>query len=109
MILIHPLRIITQIPYLIWAITSNYYVVALIVLWTVLMIFIISLKKRISIKNRKLLFITTIHVLSFVLIYYEGLSSTLYLLRTCVLAFLFILLKINTHQSSLMQCFLVHT
>jgi signal transduction histidine kinase len=88
MIFIIPVSLIALIPSVIWAIQANYFNVVLVDLWSIAMVFIISFKKGIKIKNRKLLFIATIYTLSFVLIYYTGLNSTLYLLVSCVLAVL---------------------
>lgn len=88
MIFILPVSLIALIPSLLWAIQLSYHNVALVDLISILMILIISFKKDIDIKNRKLLFIATIYFLSFVLLHYVGLNSTLYLLATCVLAIL---------------------
>lgn len=88
MLFILPLSLIALIPSLIWAIQSSYYAVAFVDLLSITMIMIISFKKGIDIKHRKILFITTVYVLSFVLIYYIGLNSTLYLLATSVVAIL---------------------
>lgn len=87
-IFILPISLIALIPSLLWAFQFNYYGLIFIDLWSVAMIFFISFKKGIDIKHRKLLFIATIYVLSFVLIYYIGLNSTLYLLVACVLTVL---------------------
>ena len=105
MIFILPLSLFALIPSLIWAIQVNYYTVAIIDLWSVLMILVISFKKGIEIKNRKLLFITTIYALSFVLIFYIGLNSTLYLLGTCVLAFFIYSFK-NQYTPAIINCIL---
>ena len=88
MIFILPISLIALIPSLFWAIQSSYNGIILIDLVSIAMIFVISFKKGIAIKHRKILFISTIYLLSFVLIYYIGLNSTLYLLATCVLSIL---------------------
>lgn len=88
MMFIVPVSLIALIPSLIWAIQSSYYGIAFIDLWSLAIMFLISFKKGIHIKHRKLLFIATIYILSFVLLYYVGLNSTLYLLIICVLAVL---------------------
>lgn len=81
-----PLSLIALIPSLIWALDSDYYTMFAIDLSCVSLLFVIGLKKGIKIKTRKLLFISTVYVLSSFLIYYVGLNSTLYLLAACFLS-----------------------
>lgn len=86
LIFIIPMGIITLIPSLYWALDSGYYPMVAIDLTSVLIILFIAFKKGIKIKHRKLLFIGNLYVLSFSLIYYVGLNSTLYLLASCFLS-----------------------
>lgn len=86
LIFIIPMGIITLIPSLYWALDSGYYPMVVIDLTSVLIILFIAFKKGIKIKHRKLLFIGNLYVLSFSLIYYVGLNSTLYLLASCFLS-----------------------
>ncbi|SEA28652.1 hypothetical protein SAMN05443667_103121 [Flavobacterium gillisiae] len=81
-----PFSIIAFIPSLIWALDMGYYTLAIIDVFSVLIVMIVGFKKGIKIKYRKLLFIGTMYVLSFTLIYYVGLNSTLYLLASCFLS-----------------------
>lgn len=85
-IFIIPMGIITLIPSLHWAFDSGYYPMVAIDLLSVLVIIFIGFKKGIKIKHRKLLFIGNLYLLSFSLIYYVGLNSTLYLLASCFLS-----------------------
>lgn len=86
LIFIIPMGIITLIPSLYWAFDSGYYPMVAIDLLSVLLIIFIGFKKGIKIKHRKLLFIGNLYILSFSLIYYVGLNSTLYLLASCFLS-----------------------
>ncbi|PRZ20658.1 hypothetical protein [Flavobacterium granuli] len=85
-IFIIPLSIITLAPSLIWAFDCGYYPMVVIDLLSVLMIILLGFRKGIKIKYRKLLFIANLYILSFTLIYYVGLNSTLYLLASCFLS-----------------------
>jgi len=85
-VFIIPLSIIAFIPSLIWAVEMGYYTLAVIDVLSVLIVIILGFKKGIKIKHRKLIFIGTMYVLSFTLIYYIGLNSTLYLLASCFLS-----------------------
>lgn len=85
-IYIIPLSIITLIPSLFWAFESKLYMMIWIDLLSVIAALFIGLKKGIKIKKRKLLFIGTVYFLSFSLIYFVGLNSTLYLLAACFLS-----------------------
>lgn len=86
LIFIIPMGIITLIPSLYWAFDSGYYPMVAIDMLSVLLIIFIGFKKGIKIKHRKLLFIGNLYILSFSLIYYVGLNSTLYLLASCFLS-----------------------
>lgn len=85
-IFIIPLSLIALIPSIIWALDSGYYIMTFIDLLSVLIIVIVGFKKGIKIKYRKLLFIANIYTLSFFLLYYVGINSTLYLLASCFLS-----------------------
>lgn len=85
-IYIIPLSVIALIPSLIWAFESKYYIMAYIDILSVSLALFTGIKKGIKIKTRKLLFIGMVYTLSFFLIYYVGLNSTLYLLAACFLA-----------------------
>lgn len=85
-IYIIPLSIIALIPSLFWAFESKLYMMIWIDLLSVIAALFIGLKKGIKIKKRKLLFIGTVYFLSFSLIYFVGLNSTLYLLAACFLS-----------------------
>lgn len=80
-----PLSMIALIPSLIWAIDSKHYIMAGADILAVTIAFLTGFKKNLKIKKRKLLFISNIYFLSFFLIYYVGLNSTLYLLAGCFL------------------------
>lgn len=86
MIYIIPLSTIALIPSLIWAFESKLYIMVFIDLASVLAAIFIGMKKGIKIKKRKLSFIAIVYTLSFSLIYFVGLNSTLYLLAACFLA-----------------------
>lgn len=81
-----PLSIIALIPSLVWAFESKFYIMVFIDLLSVSLAVFVGLKHGINIKTRKLMFIAIIYILSFFLIYYIGLNSTLYLLAACFLA-----------------------
>lgn len=85
-IYIIPLSFIALIPSLIWAIDEKLYMMVWIDVLSVIVASFIGTKKNIKIRNRKLLFITTVYTLSFSLIYFVGLNSTLYLLAACFLS-----------------------
>lgn len=85
-IYIIPLSIIALIPSLFWAFESKLHIMIWIDLLSVIAALFIGLKKGIKIKQRKLLFIGTVYFLSFSLIYFVGLNSTLYLLAACFLS-----------------------
>ncbi|GEL12191.1 hypothetical protein SAMN05192550_3053 [Flavobacterium glycines] len=85
-IYIIPLSIIALIPSLFWAFESKLPIMIWIDLLSVIAALFIGLKKGIKIKQRKLLFIGTVYFLSFSLIYFVGLNSTLYLLAACFLS-----------------------
>ncbi len=85
-IYIIPLSLIALIPSLIWAFESKMYFMVLIDILSVSLAVFTGVKKEIKIKKRKLLFIGMVYILSFCLIYYVGLNSTLYLLAACFLA-----------------------
>ncbi|WP_413998540.1 histidine kinase dimerization/phospho-acceptor domain-containing protein [Flavobacterium sp. W1B] len=86
LIFVIPLSIIALIPSVLWALDFGYYQLVIIDVVSVLIIIMLGFKKGIKIKHRKLLFIGTGYVLSFTLIYYVGLNSTLYLLACCFLS-----------------------
>ena len=86
LIYIIPLSIIALIPSLIWAFESKLYEMIAIDLISVSTVLFIGLKKRIKIRKRTLDFITTVYTLSFSLVIFVGLNSTLYLLASCFLA-----------------------
>lgn len=81
-----PLSVIALVPSVIWAIDAKLYVMVWIDLLSVTTALFIGIKKGIKIKKRKLLFIGTVYTLSFSLIYFVGLNSTLYLLAACFLS-----------------------
>lgn len=81
-----PLSLIALIPSLFWAIEAKLYIMVFIDLLSVTVALLIGIKKGIKIKKRKLLFIGTVYTLSFSLVYFVGLNSTLYLLAACFLA-----------------------
>lgn len=85
-IYILPLSLIGLIPSLIWAFESEYYLLIIVDFLAVSIAVLIGLKKDLKIKKRKLLFITTLYILSSFYVYYVGLNSTLYLLAACILA-----------------------
>lgn len=85
-IYIIPLSVIALIPSLIWAFESKYYIMAFIDILSVSLAIFTGIKKEIKIKKRKLMLISMVYILSFFLIYYVGLNSTLYLLAACFLA-----------------------
>lgn len=80
-----PLSAIALVPSLIWAFEAKLYSMFAIDLLSVSLVIYIGIKKGITIKKRKLLFISTLYILSSFLIYYVGLNSTLYLLAACFL------------------------
>lgn len=85
-IYIIPLCFIALIPSVIWALDSGHYVMTVIDILCVLIIIIVGIKKEMEIKYRKLLFIGNTYILSFFLLYYVGINSTLYLLASCFLS-----------------------
>lgn len=85
-IYIIPLSVIALIPSLIWAFESKYYMMFFIDILSVSIAMFVGVKKGINTKNRKLLFIGMLYILSSFLIYFVGLNSTLYLLAACFLA-----------------------
>ncbi|MEL1241390.1 hypothetical protein [Flavobacterium flavipallidum] len=104
-IYIIPLSIIALIPSLLWAFESKLYIMIWIDILSVLVALFIGLKKRIKIKHRKLLFIGTVYFLSFSLIYFVGLNSTLYLLAACFLATFIYTFK-NQYTPALLNCYI---
>ncbi|MCW2118873.1 hypothetical protein [Flavobacterium sp. 7A] len=86
LIYIIPLSIIALIPSVLWALELKLYLLITVDITAVSLTTFISLKKGIDIKKRKLLFVSTLYILSFFLVYYTGLNSTLYLLATCFLS-----------------------
>jgi hypothetical protein len=85
-IYIIPLCFIALIPSIIWALDSGHYIMTVIDILCVFIIIIVGFKKGIKIKYRKLLFIGNAYILSFFLLYYVGINSTLYLLASCFLS-----------------------
>lgn len=85
-IYIIPLSMIALIPSLIWAIESQLYIMASVDVLAVVLAGFVGFKKSLKIKKRKLLFLSVVYTLSFFLIYFVGLNSTLYLLAGCFLA-----------------------
>lgn len=85
-IYIIPLSFIALIPSIIWALDSGHYVMTVIDILCVFIIIIVGFKKGMKIKYRKLLFIGNTYILSFFLLYYVGINSTLYLLASCFLS-----------------------
>lgn len=81
-----PTSIFAFIPSVLWALEMGYYTLTIIDVISVLIVIILGFKKGIKIKHRKLVFISTMYLLSFTLIYYIGLNSTLYLLASCFLS-----------------------
>lgn len=85
-IYIIPLCLIALIPSIIWALDSGLYAMTFIDILCVSIIVLVGFKKRMKIEYRKLLFITNTYFLSFFLLYYIGINSTLYLLASCFLS-----------------------
>jgi signal transduction histidine kinase len=85
-IFIIPFCVITIIPSIIWAYDLGYFGLTVIDVLCVLIMIALGFKKDINIETRKTVFLVTMYLLSFILIYYVGLNSTLYLLATCFLA-----------------------
>ncbi len=86
LIYIIPFCFITLIPSLIWAIDSGLYVMVAVDLLAVLTVIGLGFKSKLSISSRKQIFIATIYILSFCLVYYVGLNSSLYLIIACFLS-----------------------
>lgn len=84
-IYIIPLSFITLIPSLFWAYEAKFYLLIIIDIIAVSLALFLGFKKGVGIKKRKLLFVGMIYILSFFLIYFVGLNSTLYLLAACFL------------------------
>ncbi|REG96117.1 hypothetical protein [Flavobacterium aquicola] len=104
-IYIMPLSLIALIPSVIWAIDSGHYVMTIIDLLCVSNIAVVGFKKGIQIKHRKLLFIANTYILSFFLLYYVGINSTLYLLASCFLS-VFIYSFKNKYIPALLNLFI---
>ncbi|PKB18437.1 hypothetical protein [Flavobacterium sp. 5] len=85
-IFIIPLSLIALIPSIIWAVDSGHYLMTFIDILCVLIIIMVGFKKGIKIEYRKLLFIANTYILSFFLLYYVGINSSLYLLASCFLS-----------------------
>lgn len=85
-IYIIPLCLIALIPSVIWALDSGLYAMTFIDILCVSIIVLVGFKKRMKIEYRKLLFIANTYFLSFFLLYYIGINSTLYLLASCFLS-----------------------
>jgi hypothetical protein len=100
-----PLCLIALVPSLIWAFDSNYFTMFIIDLSCVAVLLTIGLKKGINIKTRKLLFVSTVYILSTFLIYYVGLNSTLYLLAACFLSTFIYSFK-NQYTPALLNLFI---
>lgn len=104
-IYIIPLSLIALIPSIIWAIDSGHYVMTIIDILCVLIITIVGFKKGIKIKYRKLLFIANTYILSFFLLYYVGINSTLYLLASCFLS-VFVYTFKNKYMPALLNLYI---
>lgn len=104
-IYIIPLCLIALVPSLIWAFDSNYFTMFIIDLSCVAVLITIGFKRGIDIKIRKLLFVSTVYILSSFLIYYVGLNSTLYLLAACFLSTFIFSFK-NQYTPALLNLFI---
>lgn len=100
-----PLCLIALVPSLIWAFDSNYFTMFIIDLSCVAVLITIGFKRGIDIKIRKLLFVSTVYILSSFLIYYVGLNSTLYLLAACFLSTFIFSFK-NQYTPALLNLFI---
>lgn len=100
-----PLCLIALVPSLIWAFDSNYFTMFIIDLSCVAVLITIGFKRGIDIKIRKLLFVSTVYILSSFLIYYVGLNSTLYLLTACFLSTFIFSFK-NQYTPALLNLFI---
>lgn len=100
-----PLCLIALFPSLIWAFDSNYFTMFIIDLSCVAVLIMIGFKREIDIKTRKILFVSTVYILSTFLIYYVGLNSTLYLLAACFLSTFIYSFK-NQYTPALLNLFI---
>ncbi len=100
-----PLCLIALFPSLIWALDSNYFTMFIIDLSCVAVLIMIGFKREIDIKTRKILFVSTVYILSTFLIYYVGLNSTLYLLAACFLSTFIYSFK-NQYTPALLNLFI---
>lgn len=100
-----PLCLIALVPSLIWAFDSNYFTMFIIDLSCVAVLITIGFKRGIDIKIRKLLFVSTVYILSSFLIYYVGLNSSLYLLAACFLSTFIFSFK-NQYTPALLNLFI---
>ena len=102
-----PLCLIALIPSLYWIYKTRLFNVAVVDFLTIVSIFFVAFMPHIKIKIRKVIFITTIYILSFALLYFVGFSgsSLIYLLAGTIFSVL-IFPFFNEYWPAWLTCFM---
>lgn len=85
-----PLCLIALVPSVILIISTKFYIIAVVDFVAVAAIFFVAFMPRLGLNIRKIIFISTIYILSFILLFYLGVvgSGMVYLLTACLFTIL---------------------
>ena len=85
-----PLCFIALVPSVILIISTKFYVIAVLDFVVVATIFFVAFMPKLGLKTRKIIFISTVYILSFMLLFYVGIvgSGMVYLLTACLFTIL---------------------
>ena len=85
-----PLCFIALVPSVILIISTKFYIIAVVDFVTVAAIFFVAFMPKLGLNIRKIIFISTVYILSFMLLFYLGVvgSGMVYLLTACLFTIL---------------------
>ena len=85
-----PLCFIALVPSVILIISTKFYIIAVVDFVVVATIFFVAFMPKLGLKIRKIIFISTVYMLSFMLLFYVGIvgSGMVYLLTACLFTIL---------------------
>ncbi len=102
-----PLCFIALLPSLYWIYKTQLFNVALVDFLTIASMFFVAFAPRINVKTRKVIFITTVYIFSFAILYFVGFSgsSLIYLLTGTIFSVL-VFPVVNEYWPAWLNCFI---